>query len=221
MDDNIAADFGTTTPIQDNPFTGAGNYPGAVSYFEQRRAFAGTINKPQNLWMTRSGTESNLSYSLPTRDDDAISRRVAAREANTILHLVPLGDLIMLTGSAEWRVTAVNSDGLTPTTTGVATQSHAGANNAQPVIVNNTFVDNTVAAISADCNSLTSAEVDDWGRSTGKADVFAAYSDNSGPLVRLNTMDNNGINGMVVRGGTLYTASVWDDTDIVHVLRGF
>lgn len=140
VDDNIAADFGTTTPIQDNPFTGAGNYPGAVSYFEQRRAFAGTINKPQNLWMTRSGTESNLSYSLPTRDDDAISRRVAAREANTIRHLVPLGDLIMLTGSAEWRVTAVNSDVLTPTTTGVRTQSYVGANNVQPVIVNNNLI---------------------------------------------------------------------------------
>jgi len=140
VDDNIAADYGNTTPIQNSPFAGAGDYPGAVSYFEQRRVFAGTTNKPQNVWFTRSGTESNLSYSLPTRDDDAISFRVAAREANTIRHLVPIGDLVMLTGSAEWRVRSVNSDVLTPTTTSVRTQSYIGANNVQPVIVNNNLI---------------------------------------------------------------------------------
>jgi len=140
VDDNIAADYGNTTPIQNSPFAGAGDYPGAVSYFEQRRVFAGTTNKPQNVWFTRSGTESNLSYSLPTRDDDAISFRVAAREANTIRHLVPIGDLVMLTGSAEWRVRSVNSDVLTPTTTSVRTQSYVGANNVQPVIVNNNLI---------------------------------------------------------------------------------
>ena len=31
-------------------------------------------------------------------------------------------------------------------------------------------------------------------------------------------MTDNGINGMVVRGGTLTTETIWDDTDIVHVL---
>lgn len=140
VDDNIAADFAKTPPISNNPFSGSGNYPGAVSYFEQRRVFAGTTNKPQNIWFTRSGTESNLSYSIPTRDDDAIQFRVAAREANTIRHLVPLGDLVMLTGSAEWRITSVNSDVLTPTTTSVRTQAYVGANNVQPVIVNNNLI---------------------------------------------------------------------------------
>lgn len=140
VDDNIAADFSKTPPVSNNPFSGSGNYPGAVSYFEQRRVFAGTTNKPQNIWFTRSGTESNLSYSIPTRDDDAIQFRVAAREANTIRHLVPLGDLVMLTGSAEWRITSVNSDVLTPTTTSVRTQAYVGANNVQPVIVNNNLI---------------------------------------------------------------------------------
>jgi hypothetical protein len=90
--------------------------------------------------MTRSGTESNLSYSIPTRDDDAIRFRVAAREANTIRHIVPLGDLVLLTGSAEWRITSVNSDVLTPTTISVRPQSYIGANNVQPVIVNNNLI---------------------------------------------------------------------------------
>jgi len=140
VDDNIAADLSKTPPIANTPFTGTGNYPGAVSYFEQRRAFAGTINKPQNLWMTRSGTESNLSYSLPSRDDDAISIRVAAREANTVRHIVPLNDLVLLTSAAEWRVAPAGDDVLTPTSIGVKPQSYIGANNVQPVIVNNNLI---------------------------------------------------------------------------------
>lgn len=137
VDDNIAADISKTPPIYDVQFNAAGDYPSAVTYFEQRRVFAGTTNKPQNIWMTRSGTESNLSYSLPVRDDDRIAVRVAAREANTIRHAVPLGNLIFLTSSAEWRVTSINTDAITPTSISVRPQSYIGANNAQPLLVNN------------------------------------------------------------------------------------
>lgn len=77
------------------------SFPAAVSYFSQRRVFAGTYSQPQNIWMTKSGTESNMSYSIPTREDDRIAFRVAAREANTIRHIVPLNKLILLTSSAE------------------------------------------------------------------------------------------------------------------------
>lgn len=139
-DENITANLAKTPPITNNPFSGAGLYPGAVSYFEQRRCFAGSTNEPQNLRMTRSGTESNLSYSIPTRDDDSINIRVAAREANTIRHIVPLQNMVLLTGAAEWRVTSVNSDAITPTSISVKPQSFVGANNVQPLIVNNNII---------------------------------------------------------------------------------
>lgn len=139
-DDNITADISKTPPIQSTPFTGASNYPGAVSYFEQRKTYAGTLNKPQNLWLTQSGTETNLGYGIPTRDTDAIAFRIAAREANTIRHIVPLNQLILLTSSAEYRVTSVNSDALTPTSISVRPQSYVGASNVQPVIINNNLL---------------------------------------------------------------------------------
>ena len=116
------------------------NYPGAVSYFEQRRVFAGTTNSPQQLWMTRSGTESDMSYRLPVKDDDRISFKVASREANTIRHIIPLQQLMLLTSAAEWRVSPVNSDAITPTTISVRPQSYIGANNVQPSIINNSMV---------------------------------------------------------------------------------
>jgi hypothetical protein len=140
IDDNIAPDLGKTPPQYDSAFASAGNYPGAVSYFEQRRCFAGTINSPQNIWMTKSGTENNLSFSLPLKDDDRINFRVAAREANTIRHIVPLSQLLLLTSSAEWRVTSINSDAITPTTISVRPQSYVGASNVQPVVINNTLI---------------------------------------------------------------------------------
>lgn len=139
-DDNISPDLSKTPPLYETMFNTPGKYPGAVSYFEQRRCFAGTINKPQNIWMTKSGTESNMSYSLPIRDDDRIAFRVAAREANTIRHIVPLTQLLLLTSSAEWRVTSVNSDAITPSTISVRPQSYVGASNVQPAIINNTLI---------------------------------------------------------------------------------
>ena len=140
IDDNIAPDLGQTPPVYDNDFVSSGNYPGAVSYYQQRRVFAGTTNYPQKIWMTKSGTESNFSYGLPLKDDDRIEFQVAAREANTIRHVVPLTQLLLLTGSAEWKVTSVNSDAITPTTISVAPQSYIGSNNVQPSIVNNSMV---------------------------------------------------------------------------------
>jgi hypothetical protein len=140
IDANIAPNFSRTPPIYENEFQSTDNFPGAVSYFEQRRVFAGTNNEPQTILMTKSGTESNLSFGLPIRDDDRIKFRVAAREANTIRHIVPLTNLLMLTGSAEWRVSSINSDAITPSSISVKPQSYVGANNAQPVIVNNSMV---------------------------------------------------------------------------------
>jgi hypothetical protein len=140
VDDNIAADLGKTPHIYETVFNAAGEYPGAVSYFEQRRCFAGSANKPQSIWMTKSGTESAMSYSLPIKDDDRIAFRVAAREANTIRHIVPLTQLLLMTSSAEWRVSPLNSDAITPSTISVRPQSYVGASNVQPVVINNTLI---------------------------------------------------------------------------------
>ena len=140
VDDNIAPDLSMCPPTYETVFNTTGAYPAAVSYFEQRRCFAGTINKPQNIWMTKSGTESDMSYSLPIRDNDRISFKVAAREANTIRHIVPLSQLLIMTSAAEWRVTSVNSDAITPTSVSVKAQSYVGASNVQPVIVNSNLI---------------------------------------------------------------------------------
>ena len=89
---------------------------------------------------------------------------------------------------------------------------------SQPVLVDNVIRDNSGPAISINVNALNWEPVSDHGRSTGLADVQTQLVDNRGPLIRGNRLGNNDINGMQVRGGTLTTQGVWDDTDIVHVV---
>lgn len=141
-----------TVTITDNTSTGSGfvagavtidsdgDYPGCVSYFEQRKVFAGSEGQPQNFWLTRTGTESSLAYHIPILDDDRISRRISSRQVNQIRHIVPMNDLIFLTNSAEWRVTSVNSDAITPTSISAKAQSYIGSSHVRPVVINNTVI---------------------------------------------------------------------------------
>ncbi len=97
---------------------------------------------------------------------------------------------------------------------------------SQPVIVGNTFVDNRGTIIDIDSDSMSADRLVDLGRQTGDIDRFSTLDDNYGPLIRLNRYQNvptgdvnsRQITGLEIRGGTLTTESVWDDTDIVHLL---
>lgn len=91
---------------------------------------------------------------------------------------------------------------------------------AQPIIVDNVFRNNVGYVVSINANSLQDSIQPDSGRSTGALDRFSAFDDNYGPLVRLNTYEGNGTNGMHVRAEELTIESVWDDTDIAHVVTG-
>ena len=91
---------------------------------------------------------------------------------------------------------------------------------AQPVIVDNVFRDNIGNVISINANSMQDVVMPDYGRSTGPIDRYSSFDDNYGPLVRMNRYENNSTNGMNVRAEELAIESIWDDTDIAHVLRG-
>ena len=93
------------------------------------------------------------------------------------------------------------------------------ARGAQPVLIDNVFRDNDGPVLSINANSFVAVEQGDYGRVTGLIDVNAGFEANRGPLVVRNLLGRNAINGIVVRGEVLTTETVWDDTDIVHVLQ--
>ena len=133
-DANIEADVLISPPENLDPFNGANDYPSTVSYHDQRRAFSATNNEPQSTWMTRPGTESNLSKSIPSQDDDSILFTLSARQYNQIRNIVPLNDLLILTSATEWKLSTENSDALTPTTISLKPQSYVGSSKLTPIV---------------------------------------------------------------------------------------
>jgi hypothetical protein len=114
-----------------------------------------------------------------------------------------------------------------------------------PIFINNAFENNNTSggglqrssAITLDQNSFTNELQGDRGRNTGLVDRLTTLDFNRGPLFRGNSFNNNDINGLEIRADNrsrnttantlsieelrsdgLTVESVWDDTDIVHVL---
>lgn len=135
VDDNVQADTTQSPPDDIISLNGdASDYPAATTYHEQRRWFAGTDGKPQVLWATRTGTESNLTSSIPSRDVDAMELRVASGQYNRIRHLAALSDLIAFTAGGEFRIYSEGAPAITPTSVSIKPQGYAGASNVQPVV---------------------------------------------------------------------------------------
>lgn len=139
-DDNISPNLGLTPPLEADLFDDPGEYPGAVSYFEQRLVEAGSLLEPQNLWGSKSGTDFNFNYSIPPRDDDSLQFKIAAREASGIKHLVAMGDLLALTPTAVWKIGGGNSDVLTPFTISARQQTFVGSGPARPLLIGNNML---------------------------------------------------------------------------------
>lgn len=140
-DDNITPDMSQTPPESDDPISSVNNYPGACGYYQGRRWFAGSNNKKQNVWATRSGTESNMTYSIPTKDSDAITARLTSQQANTILHLVPLNNLLALTSGAEWLIDTGGVAGpVTPSNIDYRVQGNSGASSVRPCLTDNSVL---------------------------------------------------------------------------------
>ena len=116
------------------------DYPRVSGYFSQRRFFASTPLHPQHIWMTRTGTESNMTYCLPLQDDDRISVQLASQENSPILHVASMARLIMLSASGEWRVDTVNTEAITPSSISIRRQSAVGASVVSPIVVNNNLI---------------------------------------------------------------------------------
>ena len=134
-DDNILADTTMTPPTTaDIVLNATTDFPATVTYFEQRRWFANTPAEPQTIWATRSATESNLTSSLPMREDDAMKFRLAATKQNAIQHLIPMNDLIALTSGGMFRIFADGLPAISPASISIKPQSSVGANTVQPIM---------------------------------------------------------------------------------------
>ena len=132
-DDNIDPDGTDTPPKARNPFNAAGDYPSTVGYHQQRRIFANTDNDTQKFFMSQTGNISNMSFSSPQKDDDAITVTIASRQVNEIRHFVSLSDLVILTSGGEWLVEGIDGV-ITPSGIQVKPQSYYGSTSLTPIV---------------------------------------------------------------------------------------
>lgn len=138
IDNYIEPDTTLTPSFVRNVFNGIGNYPVAVSYIQQRKVYGGGSQTPQVLNMSRSGTEDNFTYSIPTQDDDSIQFRIAGRDGNGIQHLVPMNDLLVLTSASAWKISATAA--ITPQDIMVYPQANTGANECTPLLTDSVCI---------------------------------------------------------------------------------
>lgn len=136
-DVNITPTKTDTPPSGLDPFVGAGNYPGAVGYYQQRKVYGGSLNHQQTNYFSRTGVFNNFGYSIPAKDDDAITWTFASTEVNRIMNYLPLRQLLTLTSGAEW-VIAGSTSGFTTKTINGNPQSYNGSGFVPPLVLNDT-----------------------------------------------------------------------------------
>jgi hypothetical protein len=139
-DTGITPALNDTPPKDRTPFSGTGDYPSCVTYYQQRRIFGGTLNSPQTVYGTQIGNQANMNVSSPLKDDDAITFTLAAQQVNEIRHLVPLNELIVSTSGGEWKMSGGVDDVVTPTNVAMKVQGYRGAAHVNPIVSGNTIL---------------------------------------------------------------------------------
>jgi hypothetical protein len=139
-DNNLKADEADAPYTARDPISAAGDYPGASGYYEQRRVFGGSDNKPDTSYYTVIGSQKNMSVASPGKDDDAITATLPATKVNQIRHYVPINDLLVFTSGSEWRVNSGQDSAFSSATIKQKPQTYWGCSYVKPMVVGSTVV---------------------------------------------------------------------------------
>lgn len=125
---------GATFAIKVGALTG--NYPGCVTYSQQRKVFAGSLNGPDTGWATQTGNFTNMDVSVPVRDSDAITFTLASNQVNAIQHLIDVQTgLVAFTDNAPWLINGGSSGAaITPSSIDANEQAVNGCSHTLPPI---------------------------------------------------------------------------------------
>jgi len=140
VDANFNPDESEGAPQFRDPFQEADSYPSAVGYFEQRRVFGGSTDKPDTSQYSRIGGYSNFSRSSPLRDDDAIEAQLPAQRVNEVRHYMPTNDLLVFTSGSEWRVNSGQDSIFAAATIKQKQQSAWGSSFQRPILLGSTVL---------------------------------------------------------------------------------
>ena len=120
-----------------------GTYPGTVAYFQERRAYAFTLNNPDTYFMSQPGAFTNFDVRTPPIDSDAITGSPWATQVNGIQFMIQTsGGLLVFTGLQCWLLVgagsfATNVQAISPSSQLVNPQPAVGCSpTLQPIKIN-------------------------------------------------------------------------------------
>ncbi len=102
-------------------------FPAEVEFFSDRLMFARTYRQPSTIWASKTNQYIHFGRSVPLIDDDSITLTINGRQVNAIMDLVPLSDLIVMTTSAEWKLTSGSDEVVAPGKNGFKPQTFHGS----------------------------------------------------------------------------------------------
>lgn len=136
-DFNVTPSTTEGAPVYENPFPAA-DYPGAVCLFEQRLVFASSPNRPQTIWMSKTGDYGNFATYKPAAADTPIELTIASQEVSPVNWLVPLRSLIVGAGGMEWEISSrADSSAFSASNAKASPQSYWGSSLRNAIIIGN------------------------------------------------------------------------------------
>jgi hypothetical protein len=129
-----------------DPFTGAGKYPGAVSFYESRLVFAGTNDNPTTVWFSRSpdatGAVRYDDFTTGTDATNAIAFTIAGLDVARIEWLAGLDRFLAIGSySSIFKATGTTADeAIAPTSINIRPVDFYGVADIMPAIRDNIIV---------------------------------------------------------------------------------
>lgn len=138
-DRNVSPSTTEGAPVYDDPFPN-GDYPGAVCLYEQRLVFASSPNRPQTIWMSKSGDYDNFATYKPAAADTPIELTIASQEVSPANWLMPLRSLILGMGGMEWEIGPRGDNAFSAQNAKATPQSYWGSSLRRAIIIGNVIL---------------------------------------------------------------------------------
>jgi hypothetical protein len=120
-----------TTSWEEQSYSVLRGYPSAITFYQNRLAFAGTLSQPDSVWLSQSGKYYNFNVG-DALDNEAIHVTASVGDINQILHLVSNRDLQIFTATSEMYIPAFSNQPLTPTNIQIRRQTPFGSSFVRP-----------------------------------------------------------------------------------------
>lgn len=130
-----AADMTQQPPKDLNYFKKAGDYPTAVTRYQQRQIFANTNNNPGYIFASRTASPGNFTQETPILPASSFSFELDSNKAVIVRHLLDLERLIVFTSAEEKILEGEYASGiLKPDTLNPRTYTGNGSAAVEPLL---------------------------------------------------------------------------------------